>query len=199
MAYPEFFDTIPTITLRDPLSDLLGSATDGLIEYSYAEVVKLTGHSCPTVVGAWLMTCGALKRLYPDEVPERGNIAVMLSKPATEGVTGVIASVASFITGATTDTGFKGLRGRFNRCNLLHFEQPVDGDLGFQRMDTGAQVIASFNSSVVPPPSELMSKLLAAMDVSSTAAQRATFARTWQNRVKQIFENTDHPDLIRYS
>ena len=94
---------------------------------------------------------------------------------------------SSFITGATTDTGFKGLRGRFNRCDLLHFDQPVDGDLGFQRMDTGARVITSFNSSVVPPPSDLMSQLLAAIDINSTAAQRASFARTWQNRVKQIF------------
>lgn len=145
------------------------------------------------------MTCGALQRLYSDQIPERGNIAVMLPKPATEGVIGVIASVASFITGATTDTGFKGLRGRFNRCDLLHFEQPVDGDLGFQRMDTGARVIVSFNSSVVPPPSGLMSELLAALDADSTATQRATFARTWQSRVKQIFENSDHPDLLRYS
>lgn len=198
MAYPEFFDTIPTLTLRDPLAELLGSATGGLITYSYKEIVKLTGHSCPTVAGAWLMTCGALQRLYPDQVPERGNIAVMLSRPATEGVIGVIASVASFITGATTDTGFKGLRGRFNRCNLLHFEQPVDGDLGFQRVDTGARVTASFDASVVPPPSDLMAQLLVATGASPTVAQQAAFASSWQDRVKRIFENADHSDLVRF-
>ena len=62
MHQPNFFKSIPTIVLRDPLSQLLGSAEEGLIEYSYGEVVKLTGHSCPTVAGAWIMTTQALRR-----------------------------------------------------------------------------------------------------------------------------------------
>ena len=32
MAFPEFFSRIPTITLRDPLAELLGTAEGGLIE-----------------------------------------------------------------------------------------------------------------------------------------------------------------------
>mgnify|MGYP003492414693 FL=1 len=42
--------------MRDPLAELLGAAEGGRLEYTYADAVKLTGHSCPTVAGAWLAT-----------------------------------------------------------------------------------------------------------------------------------------------
>ena len=53
--FPAFFQDIPPLTLRDPLAALLGAAEGGLIDYRYADAVKLAGHSCPTVAGAWLM------------------------------------------------------------------------------------------------------------------------------------------------
>src|SRR5690606_29458506 len=109
MTYPAFFDDAPRITVQDPLAALLGAASGGIIEYSYADAVKLAGHSCPTVAGAYLMTRNALKKLYGDELPERGNIKVQFRDEQTNGVTGVIANVVSLITGATTDNGFKGL------------------------------------------------------------------------------------------
>lgn len=199
MHQPHFFKSIPTIVLRDPLSQLLGSAEAGLIEYSYGEVVKLTGHSCPTVAGAWIMTTQALRRLYGEEPPERGAISVSMRDSAQEGVTGVIASVAGYITGATTDTGFKGIRGRFDRRNLLSFGQPIDGVMCFERLDTNARVTVSFNSAVVPPAPDMMTLLFAATEPDAGRAQQAAFAETWQDRVRRIFENTDHPDLIRYS
>jgi len=34
--------------LRDPLAELLGAAEGGIVEYRYADAVKLAGHSCPT-------------------------------------------------------------------------------------------------------------------------------------------------------
>ncbi|HWL30415.1 MAG TPA: hypothetical protein VNQ97_16075 [Burkholderiaceae bacterium] len=199
MNQPKFFDSIPTIVLRDPLSDFLGSAQGGLIEYSYGEIVKLTGHSCPTVAGAWIMTTRALKRLYGDETPERGAISVCLRDNADEGVAGVMASVATYLTGATTDTGFKGIRGQFDRRNLLSFGQDIDGVMSFERLDTHARVTVSFNSAVVPPASNMMTMLSAATDPEATPDQKAAFAQVWQDRVRRIFESTDHPDLIRYS
>lgn len=69
MRYPEFFDAVPVITMRDPLAEFLGAMQDGLMEYRYANVVALAGHSCPTVAAAFLMTRAALNALYPDEVP----------------------------------------------------------------------------------------------------------------------------------
>ena len=92
MSLPEFFARIPTITLRDPLAELLGAAEGGLIEYAFADAVKLAGHSCPTVAGAWLMSVRALRALYGDEIPVRGNVAVALHENLDSGVAGVIAS-----------------------------------------------------------------------------------------------------------
>jgi hypothetical protein len=72
MSHPAFFDEVKSITLRDPLAEILGAASDGMMRYSYLDAVKLAGHSCPTVAGAYLMTLKALEKLYPDSVAERG-------------------------------------------------------------------------------------------------------------------------------
>ncbi len=101
MEFPEFFAAAPQIAVRDPLAKFLGAASDGVIEYQYADVVKLAGHSCPTVASAYLMTRRALKALYPDALPVRGEIRLELRDERTAGATGVIANVASFLTGAT--------------------------------------------------------------------------------------------------
>src|SRR5690554_60404 len=189
MAYPAFFDDVPTITLQDPLSRLLGAADGGLIEYSYAETVKLTGHSCPTVAGAWLMTVHALKRLDGEAPPERGAISVSFRNSDLEGVTGVIASVVGYITGATSDRGFKRIRGHFDPRGLLHFELDIDGDIRYERIDTGEGVTVSFNAAVVPAAPNLGPLLFAAIEAEANSEQRAVFAEVWQNRVRRIFEN----------
>ena len=95
MKTPASFDAVAPIAVTDPLAALLGAAEGGRIEYRYLDAVKLAGHSCPTVAGAWLMTRTALARLYPDEAPPRGGTRVELRQPVDEGVTGVIASVYS--------------------------------------------------------------------------------------------------------
>ena len=71
MTYPQFFNNIPTIKLQDDLASLLGAFEDGLIEYSYLDSVKSAGHSCPTVLGAYLMTLEGLKALYENEIPSK--------------------------------------------------------------------------------------------------------------------------------
>ena len=54
-ALPDFFAAVPAIVVADPLAALLGAAEGGRLEYRYADAVRLAGHSCPTVAGAWLM------------------------------------------------------------------------------------------------------------------------------------------------
>ncbi|MBK6973490.1 MAG: hypothetical protein IPH26_11300 [Sterolibacteriaceae bacterium] len=44
------------------------------------------------------------------------------------------------LTGATGDTGFKGLGGRFERRKLLLFNADVPLEIRFTRSDAGAQV-----------------------------------------------------------
>lgn len=73
---PEFFDRAPTLTVQDPLAAFLGAAENGILTYRYADAVRLCGHSCPTVAGAYLMVIKGLKALYGEELPERGGIGM---------------------------------------------------------------------------------------------------------------------------
>ena len=199
MPYPEFFNTAPTITLYDPLAELLGAAENGLIEYQYLDAVKLAGHSCPTVAGAWLMTIGALRALYPDETPERGNVIVEFAEDALAGVTGVIANVVGLVTGATTDTGFKGLGGRFDRRHLMAFGVDVPGEIAFTRRDTGASVVAAFNARSIPMAQTAMPLLQAILAGRASPEQAQTFGLLWQARVKDILAAADDPNVVTLS
>jgi hypothetical protein len=55
----------------------------------------------------------------------------------------------------------------------------------------------SFNAGIVPPPPDLMPALLGAVEDDATPEQRLAFAQAWQDRVRRIFEQADHPDLVR--
>lgn len=199
MSFPSFYDAAPTITLRDPLADLLGASGNGIIEYRYADIVKLAGHSCPTVAGAYLITRNALKKLYGDELPERGGIKVEFQDDQTNGVTGVIANVISMITGATIDTGFKGLGGKYDRRDLLFFNVDIPGEIRYTRVDTGAAITTSYHASIVPPSPELMPALRTIIAGQGDDASVEGFGQAWQDRVRQILENADNPALVTYT
>jgi formylmethanofuran dehydrogenase subunit E len=186
MAFPEFFARVPAITLRDPLAELLGAAEGGLIEYRFADVVKLTGHSCPTVAGAWLMTVRALRALYGDEIPERGNIAVALRESLDGGVAGVIGSVAGLLTGAAGAGGFKGLGGRHSRRNLLLFGVAGIGSVTFMRLDTDAAVDCTLRLEMVPADPRLGKLLGAVLNGTANPDDTRQFGSLWQERVARI-------------
>ena len=190
MAFPEFFARIPSITLRDPLAELLGAAEGGLIEYRFADAVKLAGHSCPTVAGAWLMTVRALRALYGDEIPERGNIAVTLRESLDSGVAGVIGSVAGLLTGAAGAGGFKGLGGRHSRRNLLQFGVAGSGVMACKRLDTNAAVDCTLRLEMVPADPRLGSLLGVILDGTADPGEIRRFGDLWQARVARIL--VDH-------
>lgn len=58
------------------LTEFLGSAERGIIEISYLDVVKMAGHSCVVVAGAYLMAQKALPALFGTELTQRGDIKV---------------------------------------------------------------------------------------------------------------------------
>lgn len=186
MRYPAFFDQAPSITMYDPLARFLGATEGGIIEYRYVDAVKVAGHSCPTVASAWLMTIRALEALYPKDVPERGAIRVDFRHDSTSGVTGVIANIVALVTGATHDTGFKGLAGRFDRRNLLFFNATVGEELRFTRKDSGAAVDVTAHLEHVsgaPHIGELMAACITGR--ASDEVQRE-FGRLWQERVRRL-------------
>jgi len=197
MQYPAFFDKVKPIVLYDPLAEFLGAAESGLVEYTYHDAVKLAGHSCPTVAGAYLMTIKALQALYPGSTPERGAVRVRLRDPMEHGVTGVIANVVGLLTGATQTNGFKGIAGRFDRRNLLFFDAGIDADIHFERVDTGAAVTVAYRADIVPGSTRLRALAGKLGAPGLTAAEQREFGVEWQARVERILiEQADNPALV---
>ena len=189
MNYPQFFDEVPSITVKDPLAQALGAFKNGEYEITYLEVVKAAGHSCPTVAGAYIMASEAIKFLYPEERAVRGNIKVEFAESLQEGVAGVIGNVITHITGATDKSGFKGLNGQFARHSLMFFDADINSSARFTRVDTKKSVDVNYNHSSIaasPKMMPLMQKLTTGV---ATPEEVEEFGQLWQERVKRIFEN----------
>jgi len=192
MNYPIFFDAIPSIKLQDPLSNFLGSLENGEVNFTYLDVVKSAGHSCPTVMGAYLTTLKGLEALYKDEIPIRGNISVEIQDDVANGVTGVISSVITQITGATSISGFKGINGNFARNNLMEFNANINSAVKFTRVDNKQSVEVNYDPSSVggsPKQQELMGKI---MQGKATPEDKKEFGELWQDRVRRISESIDN-------
>ena len=197
-GYPKFFDEVEGIDLKDPLSEVLGTFENGLVKIKYLPIVKMAGHSCPTVAGAYLMTLKALKALYPDTLPVRGEIIVEFKEDESDGVAGVIASVISNITGATEISGFKGLGGKHSRNNLMFFNRDINSNARFTRADNGASVDVFYDHKKVPgnpKMQELMQKVLGGM---ASDEEKTEFGELWQERVRKILiDYKDDEDVCK--
>ena len=197
MTYPDFFDEVPRVSLYDPLAEFLGAAQGGILQYGYIDAVRLAGHSCPTVASVYWSTCKALDFLYPDTMPVRGAIRVEFRQDSASGVTGVIANVVSMLTGATQETGFKGLAGQFDRRRLLFFAVDMPGELRFTRLDTGRAVYAAANLQHVPGSPRVSELMASCLDHTATPDEIAEFHRLWQERVRSILlEYGDDPRVF---
>ena len=198
MAFPEFFDRIPSITLRDPLADLLGSAEGGLIEYRFADAVKLTGHACPTVAGAWMIVTAALKQLYGDAIPCRGDIEISFHEAEESGVAGVVASVLTLLTGACGKGGFKGLAGKHQRKDRLSFDNATIPHIRLTRSDNKHYVDCQLDLSIVPADPRtglLLGKILGDM---ATPEEQELFAVLWLARVEKILlDSSIHNQMLK--
>lgn len=199
MNFPDFYELAPVIQTRDPFAALLGAARDGLLEYHYLDAVRLAGHSCPTVAGAYLIGRAALRALYPDEPAERGSIAVHMPAPEHEGTTGVMAQVLTLLTGAAADNGFHGIQGRYRRMGLLSFASQREGEaICFKRLDTGASVAVELDVSLVPGDPAQSGRLAAILQNRADDTVRSAFAEAWQARVRRLLlEFADDPRVIR--
>jgi len=189
MQYPAFFDKIDPIVLKDPLGEFIGTSRGGIIKITYVDTVKMAGHSCAVVGGAYLAAREGLKALYKNKLPQRGEIKVEIRQGVTQDNAGVVGSVLSNITGATTDFGFGGLPGgRFNRRNLLFYNAPIDTDIRFTRLDTNRQVGVNYHPERAVNPKAI---LMSAIGPDATPENKRTFPERFQNMVKQLFEQSD--------
>lgn len=198
MTHPNFFNNIPSIKLQDDLAQLLGAFENGIIEFSYLDLVKSAGHSCPTVLGAYLMTLEGLKALYENEIPKRGDILVEFKENQTAGVAGVIAAVITNITGATTTNGFKGLAGKYNRNNLMAFEKDInDASVRFTRLDTQKSVDVTYNASSIPPHADMNFLMQKCIQGTASSEEKLEFGKLWQQRVEAISNNIENVISIK--
>jgi len=151
----------------------------------------MAGHSCPTVAGAYLMTLAALKELYKDELPVRGNIKVEFKEEIEDGVAGVIATVISVITGATKSHGFKGINGRFARTSLMDFGKDINSSARFTRTDIDKSVDVYYDPSVVPIKERQQALFQKLNQKTATQSEHEEFKKLWQERVEKILCDYD--------
>ncbi|TXT27429.1 MAG: hypothetical protein FD134_27 [Gallionellaceae bacterium] len=197
MTHPAFFGSVRAVTLYDPLAELLGASEGGLLEYGFTDAVKLAGHSCPTVAGAYLMTLKALTALYGKDIPVRGNIRVSFRDDQSSGVTGVIANVVSQITGAAGEGGFKGLAGKYKRNGLLSFNADIGGMIRYERTDRAGAVETDFHPERVLSDRNMSALLQGLLSQTDQPGDRAAFASMWQERVRRILiDYCDDPALV---
>ncbi|MCP4127997.1 MAG: hypothetical protein GY753_13160 [Gammaproteobacteria bacterium] len=176
-----------SLTLYDPLAELLG-AGDGYFSYTFDDAVKLSGHACPTVAGAFLMTVHALRELYGDATPQRGDIAITIYDAQDQGVTGPISQVFTLLTGAAADNGFHGLGGRFARSGLMKFMPGTSGPAPFvfERRDSGERVGVNYDPSSIPADPAMGGNLQLLMQGSGDQAVQQAFTAAWRDRVLAI-------------
>ncbi|MGD9970643.1 MAG: hypothetical protein AB7S65_09305 [Sulfuricurvum sp.] len=195
----ERFRSVNPVVMMDPLLETLGVSSEGVLTYEYKDMLKLAGHSCPTVAGVFLMVREALARLYPDSIPVRGEIAVWIRGRLGEGTVGVVANVASMITGAADIGGFQGLNGMYDRRGLLHFDAQMSDDMVFERLDTRKKIGVRYNPAMVsadPRTFEWMKKIT---NNSANEEERRAFGEAWQDRVWKILTSyADYPGLLEF-
>lgn len=186
MKLAAFFDRVPKLRVRDPLAELLGCAEGGVLEYTYADAVRIAGHSCPTVATAYWLTWRALHELYPDYLPVRGGVKVDLREGARSGSTGVVATVIQMLTGAAGSSGFKGIAGRFSRAGLQRHAPQIPLMLRYTRLDNGMAMDAAADVSLVPSCAELADLLARFERGQADDESLVKLGRLWQERVATL-------------
>lgn len=192
-----FFDSVEPIKIKDPLAVALGAMDKNEpFVFTYTDAVKLAGHSCPAVSGAYKLTQVALKSLYGNETPVRGQIKVTFKGGVGYKVNGPISQVVTLITGASGETGFKGLGGgRYNRQNLLSFDETKEADedavctVIFERMDNNKKIEISYNNSMLPANPKMGDLMPLAVTGKGTDAEIREFGELWHERVKAVLMN----------
>lgn len=184
-----FYDEVEPIKLKDPLAVFLG-AIDEHEEFifTYEDAVKLAGHSCPAVSGAYKVTEKALKALYGSEIPIRGGINVKVLGNIDNGANGPISQVISLITGAAPETGFAGLGNSFVRKNKLIFDEKNEeaNAFVFTRDDNGKSVKVAYHPENVPGDEDMHNLFTKCIVGTASEKQKEKFKELWQKRVKCV-------------
>ncbi len=185
----EFYDEVEPIRLKDPLAVFLGAIDEKEdFIFEYEDAVKLAGHSCPAVSGAYKITQKALEALYPKEMPVRGDISVKILGSIDNGANGPISQVISLITGAAPQTGFAGLAGEFVRKDKLIFDEQNEEPNAFifTRDDSGKSVKVIYHPECIPQKEEMPGLFSKCISGTANEKQKEKFKELWQAKVKAV-------------
>ena len=184
-----FYEDVAPIRLKDPLAIFLGAIDESeYFIFTYADAIKLAGHSCPAVSGAYMMTAKALSALYGSDTPVRGEVSVKVLGAIDNGANGPISQVISLITGAAPETGFAGLGHSFVRKNKLIFDEKNEepNTFVFIRDDNGKSVKVTYHPEKIPYKEEMSSLFTKCIVETATKKQRDEFMAMWQERVRTV-------------
>jgi len=185
----DFYDKVEPILLKDPLAYFLGSMEEGdIFVFKYPDAIKLAGHSCSAISGAYKITAKALNALYGSEIPVRGDIKVAVMGKPTDMAYGPISQVISFITGAAPVTGFAGLGRKFRRRNYLVFDEEnfKYNTFIFQRIDNKKMVQVIYNPDLIPEDPRLGELAPLVLSGQATAEEIKEFRMSWQEKVRKV-------------
>ncbi len=199
----DYFAKVQPISMCDPLTSVLGAVEDDeLIHYSYTDCIKVAGHACPSVSTAFQLTKIALKELYGEEIPVRGNLKVRFGGDREMGANGPIGQIIQFLTGASIETGFHGLGGNYSRFNLFEYDETLNDGPGltveFKRIDTGEIISVQADPSMIPlTPGEqrYASYMPGVIQGTATAEEREKFYLFWHGKNRKILLE-DHPGVF---
>ena len=105
-------------------------------------MVRLAGHSCPTVASAYWLACAPLARCMASRCLSAAVLRWICASRGEAGTTGVVASVLGLLTGAAGEGGFAGLAGQFVRRGLMRFGVDIPTELRFTCTDTARPLLA---------------------------------------------------------
>jgi hypothetical protein len=192
--FRDFLNEVSPIKFKEPLAETIGAFKENgaTLEYTFVDTLKLAGHACPIIAGAYLCCQKALESLYHDEIPVRGEISITVYGEADEGVYGVMAQVFSFLTGAAPVTGFRGLGHKFKRKDLLKFSpEKIDTQamcFEFRRLDNDKAVIIKFYPQQIPFPEESAKRMAKLMEKviweAAREEEKEEFQELWMGKVK---------------
>jgi len=199
-----YIKQIPPIMMYEPYYKIFGQGVKP-VPYTYEEAIKMCGHSCSAVAGAWTIVRKGLDALYPGgEIPVRGNIVIYVPGAKEQWHLGVFAEIMMYVTGAAPETGFIGSEfGRENdlfvRRHKIIFTKNAtptkkwDMVWIFERIDTKKRVGVKFDVRKVKPPVTKARIALGAKVAKgdATPAEAIEFIKYWNARVKFIFANAD--------
>ncbi len=188
--WAKFYNEAPVIQVIDPMATLVGSVPEdkNVLDIHLTDVGLYTGHVCPGVGSGYMLTRLALKALYPDQIPRRGQVRVAAMAPSA------LLDVASYITGARAFYG----RGKINAHDLaidpsLDPKQPGTFVMVFQRKDTGKAVKVVFYKSKLIAGSRqkaLNSYFHKAFQGKATDKEKEEMHKELQSLVKRVLVDT---------